>query len=179
MPAYVTVEVRAASKLPERYAAEVEDGSVVRACGPLDRLEGLGTRAVRAIMCDETHPSAMLAETASRLQSLILDGRAEIVAVPDVVRVRVGIMGDSLDDDIDTHRFSIAWVDRIRAAYGVDDVCVACTVNLRGLPAKDHSTAYWTADGARHDRAGGAGDDLLPITQWCWAAALEDARISR
>lgn len=161
---------------PLRYAAEILDGRVIAACGPLDRLEGLGTRAARALVCDATRRRTTPPGTAARLESLLPEGAAEIVAVPDVVRVRVGVMGGSLDDDVDAHRFAVAWTDRIRAAYGVDDVCVACTVNLRGLPPRDHCTAYWTADGVRHDSATGA--DLRPLTVWCWDAALDEVRRS-
>lgn len=161
----------------ERYAAEVRKGRVERAHGPLDRLQGLGARAVRDLLDDGSRSSTSLTTKAEWLRSLVATGRAEIVEVPDVTRVQVGVMGDSIEDDVDARDLALAWIGRIQTAYGVDEVCVACTVNLRGFPAKDHATAYWTADGERHGRVGdGSGTDLSPITRWCWEAAMADAR---
>lgn len=98
--------------------------------------------------------------------------------VPEVVRVRVGIMGDALSDDVDAHRFAVAWTECSATAFGVDEVCLACTVNVHGPPAKEYCTSYWTAHGAVHDRSDPEDETFLAITQTCWDAALEVVRES-
>ena len=171
----------------ERYAGEVVEGRLGQVVGPLRACEGLGARAVEGLMrsADE-HGSAAGDRTAGggvaatsaalRLQALVDAGEAALELPPEVVRVRVGVTGDALDEGIDAMRLATVWVDRISAAFGIDDVCVACTVNLRGLPARAFSTSYWTADGVEHGRADGADETWQAITQCCWDAALADVR---
>lgn len=174
-----------AARAPElfegRYAAALRglsrdatpgEGRVARAWGPLGPEEGLGVRAVKTVLDNGLRSPAEIAATAARLNLLLAIGEAAIVPVPEVVRVRVGIMGDALGDDVDAHRFAVAWTEGIAAAFGVDEVCLACTVNLRGSPAKEYCTSYWTADGVVHDRSDPGDETFLAITQTCWDAAM-------
>ncbi|MCZ7662101.1 MAG: hypothetical protein M5U22_03725 [Thermoleophilia bacterium] len=169
---YATVVVHSGPSGATRYAAQVRDGRVVRAWGPLDRTEGLGVRSIVGILSSNRRAERDLQENGRRLTELLARGGAEIVEVPEVVRVRVGIMGGSVDEDVDAHRLAVAWVDRIMEAFGIDDVCVACTVNLGGFPPKDFCTAYWTADGEFHDRTAPEDEAFRAITELCWEAAL-------
>jgi hypothetical protein len=178
---FVAIHVARAGGPTEYYVGEFRAGRCVRAVGPLGSCEGLGARAVGVLLRPLEESASSCGEeaavvTAGRLQVLVDSGEATVAAVPEVVRVRVGVMGDALDEDVDALRFATAWVDRIAAAFGIDDVCMACTVNLRGSPAKDYSTSYWTADGVEHGRADGGDETWLAITRSCWEAALADVR---